>query len=78
MAVRTVSGWIPVALLMSHHLATTWLKSCSEPYLRASRFRTIFSHSLGLRMHFVSSGALLSVDVEKEGSRSRPPLSGVK
>ena len=73
---RIVSEWSPVALLMSHHLAMTWLKSSSEPYRRASRFRTIFSLRRGRLMHLLSSGALLAADLDPPYSEE--PLSGVK
>ena len=46
----------------------TWLKSCREPYLLASRFLTIFSLRRGLLTHLLSSGLLLAAELELCGA----------
>ena len=61
---------------MSIHLAMIWLKSCSEPYRRASRFLTIFSLRRGLLIVLFSRGIELAVEADEAGSDELP--AGVK
>ena len=70
MAFLAVDGQTPVALLMSHHRATTLLKSRKLPYRLATKFLTPFLVRLCRLILLLSSRTLLAVDLNTYSSES--------